>query len=71
MGGGAVGKGIFKKIRLNSNITLRQLEAMSGIGHSTISRIENEEISPTLYEIENIAHALKISPYELFDFTRT
>ncbi|MCJ7856254.1 helix-turn-helix domain-containing protein [Lachnospiraceae bacterium NSJ-143] len=44
---------------------------MSGIGHSTISRIENEEISPTLYEIEKIAHALKISPYELFDFTRT
>lgn len=58
-----------RKIRIIKNITLAELEELSGISRSTISRIERGEVSPTLDELEFIAKALKINPYSLFRFT--
>lgn len=59
-----------KEIRTQMNITLIELEELSGISKSALSRIERGEVSPTIYELERIAMALKINPYELFKFTK-
>ena len=36
-----------KQIRWEKGLSLRQLEKLSGVDHSTIGKIENEEVSPT------------------------
>ena len=59
-----------KQIRTRKDISLRELEELSGLSKSAISRIERGEVSPTLYELELIANALKINPYYLFKFTK-
>jgi len=51
-------------------MTLIELEKLSGISRSTISRIERGKVSPTIYELECIAKALEINPYDLFKFTK-
>ncbi|MDY4080140.1 MAG: helix-turn-helix transcriptional regulator [Candidatus Metalachnospira sp.] len=59
-----------KEIRTKKNMTLIELEKLSGISRSTISRIERGKVSPTIYELECIAKALEINPYDLFKFTK-
>lgn len=59
-----------KQIRTRMDVTLRELEELSGLSKSAISRIERNEVSPTLYELELIGNALKINPYYLFKFTK-
>ncbi len=61
---------MLKKVRTNINISLRELEELCGLSKSAISRIERKEVSPTLDEIDCIAKALKINPYNLFKFTK-
>ena len=40
---------MLKEIRAKRKITLRQLEAASGISLAALSRIENGKVSPTIY----------------------
>ena len=53
--------------RKSRNMTLKQLEAATGIGKTTLNNIENELVSPTLAELETIAKALDMRITDLFD----
>lgn len=55
------------QIRTEKDISLAKLEKISGIPHSTLHRIENEEISPTLDRLEQIAKALEVKITDLFE----
>ena len=54
---GADGKGL----------TLKQLEALTGIGKTTLNNIENGLVSPTLRQLEAIARALDTKITALFE----
>lgn len=56
------------EIRKDKNVSLRDLEERTGIGRSTLNRIENGQSSPTLQEIGMIAEGLNVNPNELFKF---
>lgn len=43
--------------RTEKNMTLKQLEALTGIGKTTLNNIENGLVSPTLRQLEAIARA--------------
>lgn len=49
------------------NLTLKQLEARSGISKTSINDIENGKISPSLYQLECIARGLNVKITDLFD----
>lgn len=55
------------EIRHNEGITLKQLEAMTGLGKTTLNNIENGKTSPTLRELDIICETLNITYKELFD----
>ena len=59
-------KVILLKVRKEKGFTLKQLEEATGIGISTIQRIEVEEISPTLENLDKIAKALGVKITDLF-----
>ena len=53
--------------RSEKNITLKQLEKLSGISKTTLNDIENGKLSPTLYQLECIAKALDVKITDLFE----
>lgn len=53
--------------RMAKNLTLKQLEARSGISKTSINDIENGKISPSLYQLECIARGLNVKITDLFD----
>lgn len=53
--------------RANKGLTLKQLEAMTGIGKTTINNIENGLVSPTLQQMETIASALGVKISDLYE----
>ena len=55
------------RARRNKKITLIKLSEASGISKSTLNNIENERVSPTMQQMENIAKALDMKITELFD----
>ena len=55
------------EIRTERNLTLRQLQDLSGIGIATINRIENGIANPTIEVICQLALALECSPHDLFE----
>ena len=55
------------KARIEKNLTLKQLEELTGIGKTTLNNIENGLVSPTLYQLETIARALNVRITDLFD----
>ena len=61
---------MLKEIRAKRKITLRQLEAASGISLAALSRIENGKVSPTIYELDRIAIALDVSLWDLIKFVK-
>ncbi len=54
-------------IRIDRNITIRELADLSGISKSEINNIENERYSPRLSQLEKIAAALNMGIVDLFD----
>ena len=44
-----------------------QLAEKSGIGKSTLNNIENEKVSPTLFQLEMIAATLGVKITDLFE----
>ena len=48
-------------------LSLRQLEALTGISRTTLNNIENGLVSPTLQELETIARALDMKISELYN----
>lgn len=55
------------EIMNKNNLSTRQVAEMTGISKSTINRIANEEISPTLETLELIAKGLNVKICDLFD----
>ena len=53
--------------RTKKGLTLKQLEAMTGIGKTTLNNIENGLVSPTLQQLETIASALGVKISDLYE----
>lgn len=53
--------------RNRRGLTLKQLEALTGIGKTTLNNIENGLVSPTLRQLETIARALDMRISDLYD----
>lgn len=53
--------------RNKRDLTLKQLEAATGIGKTTLNNIENGLVSPTLNQLEAIARALDVKMSDLYD----
>ena len=50
--------------------SVRQLAELAGVGFVTVSRIENEHISPTVTMLEKLAKALEIDVRDFFPPSR-
>ncbi|MBD5095035.1 MAG: helix-turn-helix transcriptional regulator [Subdoligranulum sp.] len=53
--------------RIKRGLTLKQLEAVTGISKTTLNTIENGLTSPTLRQLEAIAKALNMKISELYE----
>jgi len=53
--------------RTEKDITLKQLEKMTGISKTTLNTIENGQTSPTLRQLEAIAISLDTKISALYD----
>ena len=53
--------------RTKRGLTLRNLEALTGISRTTLNDIENGKVSPTLWELETIARVLDMKISELYE----
>lgn len=49
------------------NLSIRQVEIMTGVSKSTINRIMNGEVSPTADTLEHLAKGLKIRISDLIE----
>lgn len=58
---------LLKQIRIRKGLSLRQVEYMTGISHSALSRIENEEVDVGMTVLEEIAKGLHIRISDLYD----
>ena len=58
---------LLDKIMANQNLSVRQVAILTGVSKSTVSRIANNEISPTADILEALAKGLKIRFYDLID----
>lgn len=61
----ALGKRV-KDLRLAQNLTLEQASQLTGLARSTLSKIENEQISPTFAAVTKLAKGLGIALPQLF-----
>lgn len=50
-----------------NNLTARQVEIMTGVPKSTVSRIANNQISPRMDTMEQLAKGLKIPFSSLYE----
>ena len=58
-------------IRKQRNISLRQLEYMSGVSRSQISNIETGQKDATVTTICMLAAALGVTPEQLYSYTKS
>lgn len=56
-----------KTIRSKLGITLEEASQRTGLARSTLSKIENEQISPTFQAMQKLAHGLQIDMPQLFE----
>ena len=56
-----------KQVRANLGITLEEASQRTGLARSTLSKIENEQISPTFQAMQKLAHGLQIDMPQLFE----
>lgn len=57
-----------REIRKNNNLTQKDLAKLSGIAEITIRKYENNERNPKKEQIEKIAKALKVTPFEIMGY---
>ena len=55
-----------KKKRLKKTLSIRELEELSGVSRTTISRLENGIIPKSLLELEALANALEVNIKSFF-----
>ena len=58
-----------KEIRLKQNLTLEEASKLTGLARSTLSKIENEQISPTFSAVSKLVKGLGIDIPQLFTKT--
>lgn len=56
-----------KEIRTNLGLTLEEASQKTGLARSTLSKIENEQISPTFQAMQKLAVGLQIDMPQLFE----
>jgi len=56
-----------KEIRSRLGITLEEASQRTGLARSTLSKIENEQISPTFQAMQKLANGLQIAMPQLFE----
>ena len=56
-----------KQIRSKLGITLEEASQRTGLARSTLSKIENEQISPTFQAMQKLANGLQIDVPQLFE----
>ena len=56
-----------KDIRSKLGITLEEASQRTGLARSTLSKIENEQISPTFQAMQKLANGLRIDMPQLFE----
>ncbi|WP_077314976.1 helix-turn-helix domain-containing protein [Vibrio palustris] len=56
-----------KSIRTKLGMTLEEASQKTGLARSTLSKIENEQISPTFQAMQKLAHGLNIDMPQLFE----
>lgn len=54
-------------IMYERNLTARQVEIMTGVSKSTVSRIANNQIVPRLDTLEELAKGLRIKISDLYE----
>ena len=55
-----------KELRLSKKLTLEEVSQLTGLASSTLSKIENEQISPTFSAVNKLATGLNIDIPHLF-----
>jgi transcriptional regulator with XRE-family HTH domain len=60
-----------RQLRRAKNLTLQQLSAKTGLASSTLSKVENNLISPTYDSLLRLADGLKLDVAQLFDTKST
>ncbi len=55
-----------KEIRLSQHLTLEEASKLTGLARSTLSKIENEQISPTFSAVNKLVKGLGIDMPQLF-----
>nr|WP_208020289.1 XRE family transcriptional regulator [Pseudoteredinibacter isoporae] len=55
-----------KEIRLANSLTLEEASNLTGLARSTLSKIENEQISPTFQAVQKLTKGLGIDIPQLF-----
>ncbi|TDT39317.1 XRE family transcriptional regulator [Halospina denitrificans] len=55
-----------KALRLGQSLTLEEASKLTGLARSTLSKIENEQISPTFSVVHKLVHGLGIDLPQLF-----
>ena len=58
---------LLREIREERKLSLRQMEILTGLSKSALSRIEKGEVSMTFHEAELIAEGLHIGIVDLFE----
>ncbi|RRJ83005.1 helix-turn-helix domain-containing protein [Aestuariirhabdus litorea] len=58
-----------REIRLSHNLTLEEASQRTGLARSTLSKIENEQLSPTFQAVQKLAKGLNIDIPQLFATT--
>lgn len=54
-------------IMYKRNLTARQVEMMTGVPKSTVNKIANEQISPRMSTMEQLAKGLRIKISDLYE----
>ena len=66
--GGAVALAV-RRHRVNAGLAIRELGRISGVSSAMISRIENDQVSPSLSTLEALAEALSVPVISFFQHT--
>lgn len=61
---------LIRELRKSKNISLRELESLTGISKGHLSKIERQSIDPSLSTLVRIATALKVKVEELYKIER-
>lgn len=54
-----------KELRQDRALSMRELAALSGVGHNTIYRIENGQSNTLPRTVRRLAEALEVTPRDL------